>query len=299
MVFRVGNQTRIAMWFSNKSSRSPRSSRSVLRANVRRGDAADPMPLKILLGAVAAAGLALAGWGVISGFRWSGRALYTANPEYRVLKVDVASDGVLKPAQLVDFAEVPPNANLFSVDLSEVRRKLEQIPLVARAEVRREIPSTLSIRVVERAPVARLARDANGLHYIIDHEGRLLGVREKASHLPMLLGVALRSPRPGKMLDEPRLLEGLRLLELVRERKLANFLPIEMMSIAPADYLDVRIKGGKTLWIPRKGLDALMPSADRPTVFVDFVAATMQREREAGSPHTIYNFTAGPNVIAR
>ncbi len=287
------------MWFSKSSFPSSRSSRSVLRANVRRGDASDPMPLKILLGAVAVAGLALAGWGVVSGVRWSGRALYTANPEYRVLKVDVASDGVLKPAQLVDFAEVPPNANLFSVDLSEIRRKLEQIPLVAGAEIRREVPSTLAIRVVERAPVARLARDANGLHYIIDHEGRLLGVREKASHLPMLLGVPLRSPRPGRMLEEPRLLDALRLLETVRVRKLANFLPIDMVSIAPADYLDVRLKGGRALWLPRKGLDALMPNADRPTVFLDYVAATMQREREAGSTNTFYNFTTGLNVIAR
>lgn len=277
------------MWFSKTSSRSSRSSRSVLRANVRRGDSADPMPLKILLGAVAVAGLALAGWGVVSGIRWSGQALYARNPEYRVLKVDVASDGVLKPTQLVDFAEVPANANLFSVDLAEVRRKLEQIPLVASAEIRREIPSTLSIRVVERAPVARLARDANGLHYIIDHEGRLLGVREKAAHLPMLLGVALRSPRPGKMLDEPRLLDALRLLEQVRTLKLANFLPIEMVSIAPTDYLDVRIKGGKTLWLPRKGLDRVVPTA----------AAVLQREREAGTTNTFFNFTTGVNVIAR
>ena len=275
------------MWFS-KSSRSSPPSRSVLRANVRRNEGADPMPLKILLGAVAVAGLAMAGWGFVTGFRWCGRALYTGNPEYRVRHVDVASDGVLKPAQLVDFAEVPDGANLFEVSLDDIRAKLEQIPLVAGAEIRREIPSTLSIRVHERTPVARLARDANGLHYIIDREGRLLGVRERASHLPMILGVPLRAPRPGKILEEPRLADALLLLDLVRVRKLSNFLPIEMVSIASPDYLDVRLKGGRAIWLPRKGL----------ATKVDPAAAILQREREAASTNTFYNFTTGANVIA-
>ena len=83
--------------------------------------------------------------------------------------------------------------------------------------------------------------------------------------------------------------ELLRLLEQVRTLKLANFLPIEMVSIAPTDYLDVRIKGGKTLWLPRKGLDRVVPTA----------AAVLQREREAGTTNTFFNFTTGVNVIAR
>ncbi len=71
---------------------------------------------------------------------------------------------------LIDLtAAVPKGEPLARIDVGAVERRVEQLPLVASATVVRSWPSTITITVVERVPVA-VAQSATGLR-LIDKDG--------------------------------------------------------------------------------------------------------------------------------
>lgn len=60
---------------------------------------------------------------------------------------------------------------LLVLDLAVLRERLEQLPWVYRAEVRRRFPGTLEVRVVEQVPIARWGDEA-----FLNHEARVIEV---------------------------------------------------------------------------------------------------------------------------
>jgi cell division protein FtsQ len=60
---------------------------------------------------------------------------------------------------------------LLVLDLPALRERLEQLPWIYRAELRRRFPDTLEVRVVEQVPIARWGDDA-----FLNHEARVIEV---------------------------------------------------------------------------------------------------------------------------
>ncbi|HTN81844.1 MAG TPA: FtsQ-type POTRA domain-containing protein [Acidimicrobiales bacterium] len=77
------------------------------------------------------------------------------------------------------------------IDTGAASRRVEALPWVARAEVRRDYPGTVRIDVVERVPVVAIAIPTGGWR-LFDAEGHALG---DASGLPPGI-VAMTGPRP-------------------------------------------------------------------------------------------------------
>ena len=73
----------------------------------------------------------------------------------------------------------------FSVDLASMRAELEQMPWIARAEVRRVWPDQVVIRLEEQLPVARWGDEA-----LLNNQGQAFAPRDLANyeHLPQLYG---------------------------------------------------------------------------------------------------------------
>ena len=94
---------------------------------------------------VAAVGMALAAGA------WGGRWYLTHSRHFALATVRVSPTVHVAAAALVARAAVPLGVNLFAVDRDEVARAVSQEPWVERVHVRRELPSTLVIDVVERA----------------------------------------------------------------------------------------------------------------------------------------------------
>jgi cell division protein FtsQ len=105
--------------------------------------------------------------------------------------------------------------NIFFVSLSERRRKLEEIPWVARATVMRVLPDRIRVQVVERQPVA-FVREGQQIG-LVDASGVLLTMPAAmmAQHhysFPVVTGIDPRDPlaaRTGRMAVYERLLAEL------------------------------------------------------------------------------------------
>jgi cell division protein FtsQ len=85
--------------------------------------------------------------------------------------------------QIMEAAAVPLKTPVFQLDLKEIAERVETLPWVRSCEVRRVLPDKLSVRVIERQPVA-LIRMVN--LYYVDEDG-----------------TPFKEPAPGEPLDYP------------------------------------------------------------------------------------------------
>ncbi len=68
-----------------------------------------------------------------------------------------------------DFINIPPNTNIFTISMDRIREKAESHPWVKNAQVSRQLPDVIQIRIEEYEPVAMMEYD--GSLYYVDREG--------------------------------------------------------------------------------------------------------------------------------
>jgi cell division protein FtsQ len=90
--------------------------------------------------------------------------------------------------QVLQQANITTGVNIFSVNLSKVRKRLLAHSWIEDAEVRRELPSGINIRVKEQEPLAVLDL---GRKFIINTHGEIFKEMDKADYcnLPMISGL--------------------------------------------------------------------------------------------------------------
>jgi cell division protein FtsQ len=103
-----------------------------------------------------------------------GLALVTEAPGLRIRQIAVGGHRQLSAADVVAGAGALRGQNIVRADLDAARRRLLGSPWIAEATLRRQLPSTIEIQIVERRPVA-LARLARGGLQLVAADGTVLG----------------------------------------------------------------------------------------------------------------------------
>ncbi|MEO6952048.1 MAG: FtsQ-type POTRA domain-containing protein [Polyangia bacterium] len=105
--------------------------------------------------------------------------------------VEVRFSGLhrLEAGKLIAASGLPMGQSLFSLDLSSVEKRLAKEPWVASVRVRRELPHTVAVDIVERD--ARVAV-ALGHLYLADERGELFkrATPEEQAGLPVVTGLS-------------------------------------------------------------------------------------------------------------
>ena len=171
---------------------------------------------KILLVALACAAL-------IFGARYGSKRLFFENPEYRLTKIEVVTDGTLQRDQVLQATELRDGVNIFSVNLAHVHETLQQLPQVDEVQVVRNLPGEIHIQIVERKPVAWITsgKEISGPFtsdgvFLVDARGVLM--KEKKL-LPEYLGLPVIVGCTGESLEDGRTVESFEAkaaLELLR-----------------------------------------------------------------------------------
>ena len=109
---------------------------------------------------------------------------------FKAKSLKIAGNQRLTEKQIVQQAHVSKGANVLAVNLSMVRKRLMAHPWVAEAEVRREIPSALYIRIKEHVPLAIVELDRK---YIINEQGQVFKewTASDPDPLPLVSGLQL------------------------------------------------------------------------------------------------------------
>jgi cell division protein FtsQ len=102
----------------------------------------------------------------------------------------------LSRQQIVDQADIHSGRNIFSINLTTARKRLLAHPWIEDAEVSREIPSGLSIRIKEYAPLAII--DMNH-RFLIDKSGTIFKEWDEndPSDLPVITGLGIADLKVG------------------------------------------------------------------------------------------------------
>lgn len=88
--------------------------------------------------------------------RFAGDQIIRWSDHYRVRNTIVLGNKVIPADQILKLAAIPARTSLLSVPVGSIKTRLQQHAWIRYAYVRRRLPDTIEIRVVEREPVATL-----------------------------------------------------------------------------------------------------------------------------------------------
>jgi cell division septal protein FtsQ len=234
--------------FNHRKSR-PRESSLQVSARAPSGRGRDRMHK---IGALILLAVALAGavWAAKSGLAHAGDRLFSRNGKFTIRVIELTTTGTLPVSNLREYAGVAEGQNLFAVDIGQIARNIERTPRVRSAEVRRVLPDKLTIRVQERAALARIAEGATGLPMAVDRDGFVLGP-SVGRGLPIISGIAESGLAPGSVIRDPRALDALQALDVCEQTKLGALLRIQAINVKHPDYLDLALASGARVEIGR------------------------------------------------
>jgi len=106
----------------------------------------------------------------------------TSTPLFHAKSIAVEGERHLSERQVLRIAGIDHDTNVFRLDEGAVRRRLERDPWIANAIVSADLPSSISISVLERVPVA-VALTEEG-RQLIAGDGTPLGAAAAGSALP-------------------------------------------------------------------------------------------------------------------
>ena len=107
---------------------------------------------------------------------------------FKISRLTIEGAQRLSEKEIAQQAGVGKGVNILAVNLSLVRKRLLAHPWIAEAGVSREIPSGLSIRIKEHAPLAVV--DV-GRKFLINHSGKIFKAWDPSdpADLPMVSGL--------------------------------------------------------------------------------------------------------------
>ncbi len=117
-----------------------------------------------------------------------GHDLLTQCDYFRAENLTVTGADRLTGQQVLDQAEVTKGINIFSLNLSMTRKRLLTHPWIAEAEVSREPPAGINIRVKEHKPIAVIDL---GRKFLINDRGEIFKemTTSNPEHLPIIRGL--------------------------------------------------------------------------------------------------------------
>ena len=187
----------------------------------------------------------LTGYGVYRLVKYGAARLVYENPRFAITQIIVDNDGGMTPQQVLSLAGVSLGQNSLALNLAQIQRSLEQVPIIRGVEVRRIMPAKLFIRINERIAVARLkAADAQ---LFIDRSGMVMTplrlrdgtlVQPQApGPLPLLTGVTPADARVGKQVQSEQIYRALELLDKVQQAAAGSMMEIATVDLAKPRHL--------------------------------------------------------------
>lgn len=259
------------MWFRRKKKNRRLGRQSVLDVKLR---SSQIRAARSRMAAVALAFVFTTVLGVCflwQGGQWALDRLVYENPALAIEQIDIRTDGVIPVEQLRRWAGVHPGQNLFALDVAQVIRDLELVPLVKSASVDRVLPHTLCIRVVEREPLAQVNQlqpaPKGGIQtaiYQIDAEGYVLvplppvsppTSTEPAATLPLLTGLNPADLQPGHRISSSQVQAALQLLTAFDHSPMADLVDLKQIDVSSPEVLVATTAQGSSVTFGLTDLD--------------------------------------------
>jgi cell division protein FtsQ len=209
--------------------------------------------------------LSVVGAGVVVGWAllWS--------PLFAVRSITVEGTSRLTAAQVIGATGVRAGQSLLRIDPTHVEQRVESLPAVDTAEVTRDWPHTVVVRVVERRPTAAV-RSPSGV-LLLDATG--VAFAHATAPPPGLVTVTVKAPVPGPGLPAAR--SAARVLAALPAGLRSRIIGVRAMT---ADTVTLLLADGRqVIWGSDQDgsakLAALLPLLHRPAHVYDVSAPSV------------------------
>lgn len=150
---------------------------------------------------------------------WRGTTLVLRAQALQISRVTVQGNDRLSTGEVLALVAGLQRRNILTVSLDEFRTRLLSSPWVEDATLRRQLPSTIEIRVRERRPIG-IGRVVNGL-YLVDRRGVIVdeyGPNYADLDLPIIDGLASVPHEGAPAVDERHALLAAKLIAALEAR---------------------------------------------------------------------------------
>jgi len=175
------------------------------------------------------------------GVAWGARRYITQSPRFAVRTVTVDGAHRRTATQVAAGGGVAVGKNIFALDLAQAGAMITQDPWIEKATVTRQLPSTITITVVEREAAALVV--IGGELYVATRDGDLFKKvgAEDPSDLPIITGILpaqVQTDRRGVVMTVKRVLD---VAEEAERNGLAKRYPIQELHLEKDGALVVTI----------------------------------------------------------
>ncbi|MCO5143400.1 MAG: FtsQ-type POTRA domain-containing protein [Oligoflexia bacterium] len=125
---------------------------------------------------------------------------FLTSEHFSVRVVEVLTEGPSTKEAVISLASIPKQANIFSLDLEEVKKRIEKDPWVRSAIVSRVLPDKIQIRYRSQEPVALLGM--GDLFYVNDEGVAFYQIKEGDSLNYPLIQVEVKKPSLEELKDD-------------------------------------------------------------------------------------------------
>ena len=110
--------------------------------------------------------------GIGSGVAWGARRYVRTSPRFAVTDIQTSGGKRRTPDEIAATAGVTKGQNVFSIDLDKARRQLANDPWIETADITRQLPGSIVIRITEREAAGIVAM-AEGT-YLVTRDGAVI-----------------------------------------------------------------------------------------------------------------------------
>ncbi len=156
------------------------------------------------------------------------REAFLKNPQFSLRQIVVRTEGPLTAQKIVRATALTEGANLLTINMREVRSRIDRLPQVRAVKIERDYSGILSLEVKQRQPQAWLECSRLGLTSGKSASGCLLDadrvpfpcdtVLEAYTLLPVIRYEGLSQNTPGMAIPDIQLKSALTLLDELQKR---------------------------------------------------------------------------------
>ena len=223
--------------------------------------------------------IAVIGLGIFFGARFGAKRLFFENPDYQLSEITVQTDGTLQRDQILKATGLREHENIFSVDLGQVRDRLQQLPQVDEVQVIRKLPGEIDLRIVERKPIAWITSDkqisdpfASDVAFLVDARGVLMKEKKLLPEylgLPLITGCTSESLVAGKTVESFEAKAALELLRLSTRSFMQTRFQIREIDVSKGYCLLVADKNHTRVTFGFDDLDTQLQRLEQFLVYAD------------------------------
>ncbi len=187
------------------------------------------------------------------------------NPTLSVTQLQVETDGIIPIPQILAWSNARKGQNLLALDLGQIKRDLELVPMIESASVERVLPGGLIVNVREREPIARVVvfaqRESDGLlepsTFYLDEHGMVIppvlqrlnsaAFEAATRYLPAITGVGVTTFRPGHIVNSRPILSALQWIRAFQQSPMAGCVDIRAIDVASPGALLVSTEQGSEI----------------------------------------------------